>query len=423
MSSKVMLIGLDGATWILLRPWILRNKLPTFRKITDSGYKATLLSTIPSTTAPALTSMLTGMNQGNHGIFSFIKSDGSPMTLTEIEYPKIWNVLDENGFRSCIVNVRCTYPPEKINGLMVSGTVPSDKSSYIYPEEYSEKLKDFRNDGIERIIFQLRERKVDKRCRNELVGLLIEQTRRKYNIFKKLNQEMDYDFSMLWIEETDFLQHGCWEFKDTLLQLYTELDNILGDLILTFPDRDFFIVSDHGFESRPERFFYINTFLQREGWLREESLPLVQHLINFFQHFAYRNLHVMQQQKILRFVRFLPISKRKSSVSESKCAMDRIEAFLGVDKERSKAYLTTLFGIKIKESGSAGSVQNEIIDGLLKLRDEAGERAIRGVWKREEIFKGRYLSEIPEIIFLVSEKYTAFPVYPNTCLEKLTEKY
>ena len=409
MVQKVMVIGLDGATWTLLSRWISDNKLPTFRKITYSGSKAIFISTIPSTTAPALSSMLTGMNPGNHGILSFIKADGSPMTITEIEYPKIWNILDEHGYRSCIVNVRCTFPPEKINGLMISGTIPSDKSNYVYPEELWERLKDFKNDRIEKIIFELREKKRNEKCRKKFVDLLVEQIRRRYHIFRKLNQEINYDFSMLWIEETDTLQHCCWEYEKSLLRFYTEVDSILGDIISNFPDRNLFIVSDHGFESKPERFFYVNTWLHREGKLKQKPWPPIHHFINFFQHFAYRYLPVTREQKILRLVARFHISRRKRDIPKVKCAIDRIAIFPGIDQKNSKAYLSTLFGISINDSSNSDRVRDEIIAKLRKVKDERGENVIRGVWKREEIFTGKYMTEIPDIIFLVSERYVPFP--------------
>jgi len=409
MSQKVMVIGLDGATWTLLSRWISNNKLPTLGKITHSGSKATLISTIPSTTPPALSSMLTGMNPGKHGILSFIGADGSPMTLTEIKYPKIWNILDEHGYRSCIINVRCTFPPERINGLMISGTVPSDKSNYIYPEELWEKLKDFKNDRIEKIIFELREKKRNEKYRKKFVDLLVEQMRRRYHIFRKLNQETNYGFSMLWIEETDTLQHCCWEYEESLLRFYTEVDSILGDIISNFPNRDLFIVSDHGFEPKPERFFYVNTWLRREGMLRQKPWFPIHYFINFLQHFAYRYLPVEREQKILRLVERFRISRRKYGIPEVKIAIDRIENFLAVDKKNSKAYLSTLFGISINDSSNSYRVQDEIIAKLLKVKDERGENVIRGVWKREEIFTGNYIMEIPDIIFLVSERYMPFP--------------
>ena len=36
-NHKVFIIGLDGATWDLIRPWAKEVQLPTFRKMIDEG--------------------------------------------------------------------------------------------------------------------------------------------------------------------------------------------------------------------------------------------------------------------------------------------------------------------------------------------------------------------------------------------------
>jgi len=36
-NSKVIVIGLDGATWDLIKPWADEGKLPTFKKLMKEG--------------------------------------------------------------------------------------------------------------------------------------------------------------------------------------------------------------------------------------------------------------------------------------------------------------------------------------------------------------------------------------------------
>ena len=134
MNQKVMIVGLDGGPWALLNNWVSNNKLPTFKRVMNQGSKGILKSTIPCTTFPAIPSMLTGMSPGNLGVFSFINYKGSLLTMSDIEYPKIWNILSNHNYTSCIVNVPATFPPEKLDGIMISGWVPGEKNKYTYPE-------------------------------------------------------------------------------------------------------------------------------------------------------------------------------------------------------------------------------------------------------------------------------------------------
>lgn len=71
-NHKVAVIGLDGATFDLLNPWINQGKLPTFKKLMDMGCWGPLESTLPPLSPPAWTSFMTGKNPGKHGIFDFI---------------------------------------------------------------------------------------------------------------------------------------------------------------------------------------------------------------------------------------------------------------------------------------------------------------------------------------------------------------
>ncbi len=50
---KLFVIGLDGATFDLIKPFIAQGKLPTFKKLMDSGVWSELRSTVPPVTASA----------------------------------------------------------------------------------------------------------------------------------------------------------------------------------------------------------------------------------------------------------------------------------------------------------------------------------------------------------------------------------
>jgi len=409
-----MIVGVDGAPWILLSHWISNNKLPTFKRITKLGSRGILKSTIPCTTFPALPSMLTGMNPGNLGIFSFINFDGSLATMREIQYPKIWNILDKHNRSSCIVNVPATFPPEKVSGVMISGWAPSEKSNYTYPKYLKREIKGFRNNRIEEEIRSLRKKKRDEKSRKKYFDLMIEQTERRYNIFKKLNQERDYDFSIFWIQESDTIQHYCWEYKESLLRFYIKVDDILSDLLSNFPERNLFVVSDHGFESRPEKFFFVNTWLHEQGYLKQIGGPLMNYVVNFGQFFAYNYLHRWLLEKILA----LWESLKKKGGSNQKCAITKIDNIPGIDKKNSKAYLSTIFGIHVNNASNYEAIREEIIEKLRTLEDEKGDSVMRDIWKKEKVFTGKYLKEIPDIVFRTSERYVPFPALTKNLFGK-----
>ena len=73
MQEKVFVIGLDGATFDLIIPWVEQGYLPNISKLMCVGAYGNLESTIQPLTAPAWTTFLTGMNQAKHGLFDFVK--------------------------------------------------------------------------------------------------------------------------------------------------------------------------------------------------------------------------------------------------------------------------------------------------------------------------------------------------------------
>ena len=70
-SPRLVIIGLDGATFDLILPWVKAEKLPSIAKILDSSSYGRLSSTHPPSTFPAWTTFMTGKNPGKHGIFDF----------------------------------------------------------------------------------------------------------------------------------------------------------------------------------------------------------------------------------------------------------------------------------------------------------------------------------------------------------------
>jgi len=52
-NKKVLIIGIDDATLTLIKLWIEKNLLPTFKKLYENGVYGTLMSTIPPLTPPA----------------------------------------------------------------------------------------------------------------------------------------------------------------------------------------------------------------------------------------------------------------------------------------------------------------------------------------------------------------------------------
>src|SRR3990170_1666122 len=72
---RLLIIGLDGATFDVLNPLIAEGRMPRLREAIAAGASGRLRSTVPPITPAAWTTFLTGKNPGSHGVIDFERYD------------------------------------------------------------------------------------------------------------------------------------------------------------------------------------------------------------------------------------------------------------------------------------------------------------------------------------------------------------
>ena len=72
---KLLVIGLDGATWNLLKPLIDAGELPTIKQLIKNGLCDKLESSIPPVTVPAWKCYSTGTNPAKLGVYTWVGLD------------------------------------------------------------------------------------------------------------------------------------------------------------------------------------------------------------------------------------------------------------------------------------------------------------------------------------------------------------
>jgi predicted AlkP superfamily phosphohydrolase/phosphomutase len=121
--QRVFLIGLDGASWNLMGPALKRGKLPNLQKLIETGSSGPLKSLLPTHSPVLWTSIATGKTQKKHGIQTFTaEKDGKmiPVSGTQRITKAFWNIFSDYGLTVGVVNWWVTWPPEKVNGYMIS---------------------------------------------------------------------------------------------------------------------------------------------------------------------------------------------------------------------------------------------------------------------------------------------------------------
>ncbi len=413
-SSRVVVIGLDGATALLLGPWMAAGELPHLAQLTRDGASGSLRSTIRPESSVAWTTFGTGVNPGRHGIFGFARQHPRCYVLSfnnsrHVRAPVFWALVGQQGKRVAVVNVPMTYPPSPVNGLLVSGMLtPGPKATFTYPPQLGTELL-ARIPGYR---FSVDRVGLNEQAWLAQVKASIEA--RQQAVLWLLGQEA-WDLFVAVFTAPDRLQHFLWPHLDprhprhdpaaaaalwpSILACYRALDQAVGEIVAACgAESGVWIVSDHGFAGC-HKTFSVNAWLVRQGWLMLKPR-------------AGRRAH---QSLWLRRLRQLPALRRlKRSLPwignwRLPAQALRVDPAEWTDWSHTRAFFSDSGGIRINLRGREplGTVApaeydalcEEITASLLALRDpETGAPPVGGVYRREELYNGPYTDLAPDLI-------------------------
>jgi len=423
---RVLVIGLDGATFDLLMPWIRAGELPVLNSLMQHGLYGYLRSTIPMFTPTAWSSFMTGMNPGKHGITGFIIYDRSnrPMVASAKNRrgDEIWTILSRHGKRVIVINVPMTYPPKPVNGILISG-FPAPSRGFVYPPELEPWLK--------RIGYKIHPGVEYEEGREDVfIRAIWEGTKRRAEVALKLMRAFPWDFFMVVFMGTDWLQHALWRFLDekhpryvpnkaskyrrALLQYYKYVDDIIGRMIAEAgPNTYVIIMSDHGFGSL-HKFIHVNIWLIKCGLLR-----LKNNFLTRFKKLLYtlnltpENIYYLMSKLHLASVRHRLGRERGHRLIER-----LFLSFEDIDWNRTLAFSLGSMGQiyinrkKVKNPRTYLRLRHHIVTLLKGLRDpETGEHVIEQVFTKEQVYHGPLLYKMPDILFLPKPGYISFEEY------------
>ncbi|KXB03833.1 hypothetical protein AKJ45_00220 [candidate division MSBL1 archaeon SCGC-AAA261F19] len=394
-SRKILVGGLDGATWRLIKPWIERGELPYLKEIIKRSAYGKLKSTFPTSTAPAWTALTSGKNPGKHGYFNFLDQN-EILSSNDVKTERIWNILSDKGRKCAVVNVPITYPPEKINGVMISSFLtPSRKKDFTHPPRLAEKLRkmDYKI-AVELENFGPRMREPDGL--KEIFKKEVKVLNKRCNLISQLLAEEEWDFFIFNLKEIDEVQHLFWDRKDIMLKFWKRVDRNLKKIITSFKEgclgtnsKPFiFLVSDHGFGSRPSKTFNIRYLLEKMGYIegatvKSKSSALAERLVGNLSEKVPLLRDLGEMLKALR--------NNQTTKAPKKHLTPEVEY---VNWGHSG-------GIRINSDEREERIKHKLTKVLKNLRDpNTGVKVIKWVKTREELYSGKFAKKAPEINIL-----------------------
>jgi predicted AlkP superfamily phosphohydrolase/phosphomutase len=363
--QKTVIAGLDGVPFGLLEDFAQSGVMPNTASLIAEGTFRKMFSSIPEVSSVAWSSMITGTNPGQHGIFGFM--DLFPNSYN-MRFPN-YNDLKTSPFwdqwpgKSVIVNVPSTYPVRAMNGVHISGFVSIDFERSVYPTSLVPKLKE--------LDYQL---DVDSEKAHRSLELFLRDLDRtldaRIQSFQYLWDHQDWTTFMLVFTGTDRLMHFLWDayqdtghkYHDFFLNYFRRIDEAIGAILQRIDEQDTLIMlSDHGFEGLEED-VYVNQVLMREGFLQfKNNKPALANISSETTAFALdpARIHINLKDKYP-------------------------ESHIGVqDNER---------------------VINDLMD-LFRHLEMNGRKVIKRVYRKEELYSGSCLYQAADLILLSNQGF------------------
>jgi predicted AlkP superfamily phosphohydrolase/phosphomutase len=409
MSNKVLLIGVDGATFSILDRFLADGTMPFLAEFLATGVRADLRTIIPALTPPAWTSLQTGRLPGKHGIFDFFRKETPDsqhirfLSGKDIASDTIARYVNKFGLRATVLNYPVSYPSPRIDGYIIPGWMPWKQLPLAcQPPDLYGKLKGIPDFNPRELAMDMRqEEKAIEGCSEDQyvawIDLHIRKERQWLRIVRWFYEQDPSDYTTVLLDGADKIQHLLWRFiapdcsdgwqgsaesemRGHCQRYFHGLDEVLKGIVAA-ADKDTTVIlaSDHGFQTQRST-FYVNSWLESRGWLhwaREAPRESEQAVLGIAQ--LAKHVYMLDWEKTKAYAP-TPSSNGIHIVRRS----DRNPH--GVPAEEYETF------------------RKKLIDGLKEVSDPVSRKPlVEQVWKREEIFAGRFQELAPDLTLVLRD--------------------
>ena len=427
--KRLLIIGLDGATLDLIKPWARAGHLPAMADLMARGSYSYLRSVYPVISSAAWASFMTGMNPGKHGMYDFVSRHPEsyrlrPTTRQHMSGRSLWRILGDNDMQVGVLNVPMTYPPEPVNGFLVSGLGTPNHQTFTQPQALGERLL---QQGY----------RVNRRVFHQGPGSERAFMDDMYDVAEKLTQsalrlmdEEPWDFFMAVYRSSDEIAHAFWShtdethpahdkaraqpYRDAILDCYRRLDQSVQKLVAAAgPETTVLIISDHG--TGP---LYKDVILNE--WLRQEGYLVTRTAKTGRRTLARLGITRSNASRILRALR---LSRVESWIKQ--LLGERIDALPRdtwgdfsevIDWSKTQAYSFGYYGqIYLNVSGREPGgivppgeeferVRQQINESLRQWTDpDDGQPVVSQTFTSEELYHGPHAGRAPDLVVVMRD--------------------
>lgn len=303
---KVVLIGLDGADWNVMRPLMQEGRLPALSSLVSRGASGDLESLHPMLSPALWTTAVTGVGPKSHGIRDFVYkqlgTNSQPIVNASIRKRlALWNIFSALGISVGIVDWYATWPAEEVDGFIVSDRIKTrgaEAEGVTYPAFESlqqhfppaDPPRPESYPALERLVasFDTLPPGLAKALNEDLY---------RFRLAKNLYRAHEPDFFAFYLKGIDAVSHFYWKhfepnaevygtasrtgaagFENVIPDYYELCDQLLADFLGELDDdTTVLVVSDHGFRAfgRPDNLIFdIDRLFSLMGLLEFEDPSL-----------------------------------------------------------------------------------------------------------------------------------------------------
>lgn len=440
-DGRLLVVGLDGASYTFLKDLLEREELPFFKSLQERGSLQPLESLKIPLTAIAWTASYTGKNPGKSNIPGFVRQQPNSymweyVSPAERSSQEMWKMLSDQGKRSILLGTIFCQNRGDFDGIFIGGEYCGDIQRCVYPEALKEEI-------FGRFAY---EPYTTYGSVDEMKGFI----ENKFRIASHLNAAYQWDMFFLGFMEPD-TTHAYYHCTDLefVLESYRTIDRGLAALVDEMgEDVDIVVYSDHGNRPYPKA-FHVNSWLYNNGFLSIRNRRSIRshHLAQYrkslrnmpnswstarrlFSRFYYTGRLITKlfprlHKWVLKIAPALPAMQADETTSKvGRGGHVVINPGELIDYSRSSAYAFLNHGgnfaglcINRQSTLPEGTVsdadyetyRNRLIETLEATVDpKTGERVIRNIWKREELFEGPYAGDFPDLVFECRDNYFTY---------------
>ncbi|WP_435317303.1 alkaline phosphatase family protein [Haloarchaeobius sp. TZWSO28] len=421
----VLLIGIDAGCLPVFDRLAETDTIPTLERLNEDGAVGPLESQIPPWTPSAWPSMYSGVNPGKHGVFGFVSYDGYDWHVSSADHVDeltLWEILDEHGMSSVVVNAPVTHPPADIDGAIVPGFIgPEDPACHPQGtlEEVRDELGEYR-------VYPNYSRGDTDYTEAEKMEEYRSLVRMRGEAFRYLADEHEPDFGFVQFQKTDTVFHefgGDWEKIRTV---YDETDRQVRKIIEEHDPDTVFVASDHGMGKYEGYEFRVNDYLDDEGFVEVtnggKGMPSWNPIRNELREgkdvdswepgliekmasgAAKMGLTASRIRQALETVNLDEVAMRYAPEDVARTGNKQVDFPNSVAYLRSRTELGVRLNVEGREPEGIvppdeyDDVRAEVIESLRSVTDPDGNPVFDEVAPREQYFDGEYTEDAVDIV-------------------------